>query len=54
MLEKILNAMNQNFTSANEMDSNFEQANIVDALFFLGRALNKVADAINNNNKEIV
>lgn len=32
--------------SPNEMDSNGEPANVVDGLFYIARALNRIAEAI--------
>lgn len=34
------------FVSLNEHDSNGESANVVDGLYFIGRGLRKVAEAI--------
>ncbi len=34
------------FESLNESDSNFERANVVDGLFFIGRAIEKLAEAV--------
>ena len=39
-------ALERCFQSPNESDSNWEVANIVDGLFFIGRAIYKLADII--------
>jgi hypothetical protein len=36
--------------SPNEADSNFEPANVVDGLYFIGRAIHRLADAVNRAN----
>jgi hypothetical protein len=36
----------QSFMSPNEHDSNLETANVVDGLFFIGRAIHRLAAAI--------
>lgn len=42
----IAQAIGSCLISPNESDSNLEAANVVDGLFFIGRALHRIADAI--------
>jgi hypothetical protein len=42
----IAEAIGSCLISPNESDSNLEAANVVDGLFFIGRALHRIADAI--------
>lgn len=49
-MDKLIKAIDRNFTSPNEMDSNLEQANIVDGLFVVARAIEKLTNVIKQNN----
>jgi hypothetical protein len=42
----IAHAIMKTLESPNEADSNWENANVVDALFFIGRAIHRLADAV--------
>jgi hypothetical protein len=48
---KTAEALRACLISTNENDSNWEPANIVDGLFFIGRALLKLADAVERAGK---
>lgn len=41
-------AIRETFASSNESDSNGEPANVVDGLFYIGRALWAIAEALKN------
>lgn len=45
---QVADAVQQALISANELDVNYEPANVVDSLFFIGRALHRIAAAMEN------
>lgn len=51
-VDPIAQAIRYALTSPNESDRNGETANVVDGLYFIGRALYAVADAIANRPPE--
>ena len=48
MTRKLADAIELTLISPNETDVNLEPANVVDGLFFIGRAIQKVAHALSD------
>jgi len=46
MSDESANAIHDSFISENETDRNFEAANVVDGLYYIGRAIGDVAEAL--------
>lgn len=44
--QEIARSLRDVFISPNEADSNFEPANVVDGLYFIGRAIKQLAEAV--------